>query len=168
VDTSPYVAVIGAGNGSPEEHAAAEEVGRLLGDAGAVLVCGGLGGVMEAASRGAAERGGKSVGILPGETREGGNPHLTVAIATGLGETRNALVVRAADVVIAVGGGFGTLGEIGLALRMGKRVVGLGTWNLDRPGQPDPLIRAATPADAVSSALEGLPGKLPEKPTSGG
>jgi uncharacterized protein (TIGR00725 family) len=165
VDATPYVAVIGAGNGSPEQHAAAEEVGRLLADAGAVLVCGGLGGVMEAASRGATARGGMTVGILPDETRERGNPHLTVAIATGLGETRNALVVRAADVVIAVGGEFGTLGEIGLALKMGKRVVGLGTWSLDRAGQPDPLIRAATPAEAVTSALEGLPRQWPQKQT---
>lgn len=160
----PYVAVIGAGNGSAAEHAAAEEVGRLLADAGAILVCGGLTGVMEAASRGAAARGGTTVGILPGETREGANPYLTVAIATGLGETRNALVVRAADVVIAVGGEFGTLGEIGLALRMDKRVIGLGTWNLDRTGRPDPLIRAASPAEAVTSALEGLSRKGPKKP----
>jgi uncharacterized protein (TIGR00725 family) len=165
VDATPYVAVIGAGNGSPNEHAAAEEVGRLLADAGAVIVCGGLEGVMEAAARGAAAHGGTSVGILPNETREGANPHLTVAIATGLGETRNALVVRAADVVIAVGGEFGTLGEIGLALKMGKRVVGLGTWNLDRPGHPDPLIRAATPAEAVTSALEGLLPKHLKKQT---
>jgi uncharacterized protein (TIGR00725 family) len=120
---------------------------------------------MEAAARGSAANGGTSVGILPTETRGGSNPHLTVAIATGLGETRNALVVRAADVVIAVGGEFGTLGEIGLALAMGKRVVGLGTWNLDRRGRPDPLIRAATPAEAVTWALQGLAPKRPKKQT---
>lgn len=104
---APYVAVIGAGRASPEEAEAAEEVGRALGAAGAVLVCGGLGGVMEAACRRAVGAGGTTVGILPGTRREDGNPWLDVAIPTGLGEARNALVVRAADAVVAVGAGGG-------------------------------------------------------------
>ncbi len=163
-----YIAVIGGGDASADDLAAAEEVGRRLADAGAILVCGGLGGVMEAAARGAASRGGTTVGILPGATREGANAYLSVAIATGLGEARNALVVRSADAVIAVGGEFGTLSEIGLALAMRIRVVGLGTWQLDRTGVPDPLVRAETPAGAVSAALEGLPGPPGEHRRRGG
>jgi uncharacterized protein (TIGR00725 family) len=113
------------------EEGAAELVGRELGSRGVVLVCGGLGGVMEAACRGAKEAGGLTVGILPGLDRSDANPYVDVVIATGLGEARNALVVNAADALIAVGGGYGTLSEIGLALRAGKRVVGLGTWEVE-------------------------------------
>jgi uncharacterized protein (TIGR00725 family) len=113
------------------EEAAAELVGRELGSRGVVLVCGGLGGVMEAACRGAKEGGGLTVGILPGLDRSDANPYVDVVIATGLGEGRNALVVNAADALIAVGGGYGTLSEIGLALRAGKRVVGLGIWEVE-------------------------------------
>jgi uncharacterized protein (TIGR00725 family) len=145
----PYVAVVGAGEASEEEIAAAEEVGRLLAERGAVLVCGGLGGVMEAACRGAKEGGGTTVGILPGHDRAAANAYVDVAIATGLGEARNALVVRAADVLIAVGGGWGTLSEIALALKTGTRVVGLGSWELD--GRP--LEEARDPRDAVDLAL---------------
>ncbi len=151
----PYIAVIGAGHASDDEAAAAEEIGRLLGEAGATLICGGLGGVMDAAARGCEAAGGTSVGILPEEDRAHGSPHLTVRVATGLGEARNAIVARAADAVIAVGGEFGTLSEIAFALKMGKPVVGLGTWSLDLEGLPgDPLQRASTPADAVARALE--------------
>ena len=152
---APYISVIGAGQASEDEAAAAEEIGRLLAEAGAVLVCGGLGGVMDAAARGCEAAGGTSVGVLPGEDRSLSSPHLTVRIATGLGEARNAIVARAADAVIAVGGEFGTLSEIALALKMGKPVVGLGTWNLDLEGLPgDPLQRAADPSEAVAKALE--------------
>jgi uncharacterized protein (TIGR00725 family) len=151
-----YVAVIGAGDvldGSPEAEAA-EAVGRLLAEAGAVVVCGGLGGVMAAACRGATDAGGTTIGILPGSTRADANPWLTVAIATGLGEARNALVVRAVDVLVAVGGGYGTLSEIGLALRTGTPVVGLGTWELARGGTADAGIeRAGSPDEAVRRAL---------------
>jgi uncharacterized protein (TIGR00725 family) len=111
--------------------AAAERVGALVAQRGAVLVCGGLGGVMEAACRGARQEGGTAVGILPGLDRSAANPHVDVALATGLGEARNALVVRAGDALIAVGGGYGTLSEIALALKAGKRVVGLGTWEIE-------------------------------------
>ena len=152
---APYISVIGAGQASEDEAAAAEEIGRLLAEAGALLICGGLGGVMDAAARGCRAAGGTSVGILPGDDRTDGSPHLTVRIATGLGEARNAIVARAADAVIAVGGEFGTLSEIALALKMGKPVVGLGTWTLDLEGLPgDPLQRAADPPEAVAKALE--------------
>jgi len=110
---------------------------------------------MDAAARGCEAAGGTSVGILPGDDRTVSSPHLTVRIATGLGEARNAIVARAADAVIAVGGEFGTLSEIALALKMGKPVVGLGTWTLDLEGLPgDPLQRAADPPEAVARALE--------------
>jgi uncharacterized protein (TIGR00725 family) len=138
---------VGPGEASAAEEAAAEEVGRLLARRGAVVVCGGLGGVMEAACRGARGEGGVAVGILPGLDRGAANPHASVAIATGLGEARNALVVRAADALIAVGGAYGTLSEIALALKAGKPVVGLGTWEIDG------VERADGPESAVEAAL---------------
>ena len=106
-------------------------MGRGLAARGAVVVCGGLGGVMEAACRGAKLAGGHTVGILPGSDRAAANPFVDTAVPTGLGEARNALVVRAADALIAVGGGYGTLSEIALALKAGKRVVGLDSWDID-------------------------------------
>jgi uncharacterized protein (TIGR00725 family) len=115
-----------------------------------VLVCGGLGGVMEAACRGAKEAGGTTVGILPGSDRSDANPHVDVAVSTGLGEARNALVVRAADALIAIGGGYGTLSEVALALRAGKRVVGLGTWDVEG------VEMAGSPEAAVAAVLRDL------------
>jgi len=152
---TPWVAVIGPGrDASAEELALAEEVGAAVAGAGAVLVCGGLGGVMEAACRGARSRGGETVGLLPGEDREAANGWVRVAIPTGLGEGRNVLVVRAADCVVAVGGGWGTLAEIALALRAGLPVVGLGTWELARGGEPVAgVVAAADPREAVAEAL---------------
>jgi uncharacterized protein (TIGR00725 family) len=144
------VAVIGPGDGAAaEELEAAERIGRLLAEAGAVVVCGGLGGVMEAACRGAKEGGGTTVGVLPGRDRAAANQYVDVAIATGLGEARNALVVRAADVLIAVGGGYGTLSEIALALKGGTPVVGIGSWEL--AGRP--LTEARDAREAVELAL---------------
>jgi uncharacterized protein (TIGR00725 family) len=125
----------------------AEEVGRLLARRGAVVVCGGLGGVMEAACRGARSEGGTAVGILPGLNRGAANPFVSVAVPTGLGEARNALVVRAADALIAVGGAYGTLSEIALALKAGKPVIGLGTWEIDG------VERVEGPEAAVKMAL---------------
>ncbi len=148
-----YVAVVGPSAATPAEHALGEEIGRLIAEAGAVLVCGGLGGLMEAAASGCARAGGRSVGILPGE-RADANPYVAVAVATGLGEARNAIVVRTADVVIAVSGEFGTLSEIALALKMGRPVVGLDTWELSKAGAPiGAIVRASTPAEAVAKAL---------------
>jgi hypothetical protein len=133
----------------------AEEVGRAIAEAGAVLVCGGLGGVMEAACRGARAGGGLTVGILPGRDRAEANRHVDIAIPTGMGEARNALVVRAADAVVAVDGEYGTLSEIALALQAGIPVVGLDTWELGRHGQVvDAVVRAEEPALAVQRALE--------------
>lgn len=151
---TPYVAVCGAGVGDAALLRDAETVGRELGKAGAVVVCGGLGGVMEAACRGAQGAGGVTVGLLPGLEREGGNPHLSVAIPTGMGELRNGLIVRACDALIAVGGGFGTLSEIALALKVGRPVVGLGTWGLERDGETvEAFERAADAVAAVARAL---------------
>jgi len=150
-----YMAVIGAGVASPDEERAAEAVGRLLAEAGCHLVCGGLGGVMAAACRGAKQAGGRTIGILPGDTRQDANPWVDVAIPTGMGEARNLLVVRASDAVIAIGGEFGTLSEIALALKLGRPVVGLTTWTITSEGlSVDPILRAATPEDAVRLALE--------------
>jgi uncharacterized protein (TIGR00725 family) len=137
------VAVVGSGEASPEELSMAEDVGRLVAQRGGVLVCGGLGGVMDAACRGARAQGGTTIGILPGLDRSAANPHVDVAIPTGLGEARNALVVRAADVLIAVGGAYGTLSEIALALGAGKRVIGLDTWDID----------GVTPVQSAEAAL---------------
>lgn len=147
-----YVAVVGPGEAGPQELGQAEEVGRLLAQAGATLVSGGLGGVMAAACRGASGAGGLTVGLLPGADRAAANPHVTVALATGLGELRNGLVVRAADVLIAVGGAGrspGTLSEIALALRSGKRVIGLGTWEIEGVERADSPRAAAERALAV-------------------
>ena len=148
MDGQPYVAVIGPSEATVEEAARAETLGRLLAERGAVVVCGGLGGVMEAVARGASGGGGLVLGILPGGHREDANEHVTVALTTGMGEMRNALVVRAADAVIAVGGAYGTLSEIAFALRTGVPVVGIGTWELDD------VIDAPDEHAAVDLALE--------------
>ncbi|MGH2729145.1 MAG: TIGR00725 family protein [Actinomycetota bacterium] len=149
-----YVAVVGAGEPDAHTAALAEDVGRALGERGAVLVCGGLGGVMEAACKGAKAAGGTTVGILPGNSRAGANAYLDVAIPTGMGEMRNALIVRAADAVIAVAGEFGTLSEIALALLIGTPVVGLDTWELSKKGEPvDAFTRADSPEEAVDEAM---------------
>jgi uncharacterized protein (TIGR00725 family) len=154
VSRPAYVAVCGSGTASADELRAAERVGELLAVAGAVVVCGGLGGVMDAAARGCEGAGGTSIGLLPGADRSGASPHLTAAVPTGTGEARNALVVRAADAVIAVGGEFGTLSEIGLALKMDVPVIGLGTWSFRREGlERDPVARAGSPEEAVDLAL---------------
>jgi uncharacterized protein (TIGR00725 family) len=157
VSRGPYVAVVGGGVASGEDLVAAEEVGRGLAAAGAVVVTGGLGGVMEAASRGAASSGGLVVGVLPGVDRAAANRWVGVALPTGLGEGRNLVVVRSADVVVAVGGEWGTLSEIALALKAGTPVVGLGTWELVRGGRRDDSITVANdPADAVRLALAAV------------
>ena len=155
-----YVAVCGPGVADEREIAWAEDVGRLLAREGAVVVCGGLGGVMEAAARGASAEGGTSIGILPGPHRTGQAEGLSYSIPTGMGEARNALVVRAADAVIAVAGEYGTLSEIALALKIGVPVVGLGTWDLAKDGRPVPAFPAAEdPADAVRMALAAATGR---------
>ncbi len=143
------VAVIGGSRPGRQALETAFEVGRLIARAGAIVVCGGLGGVMEAASRGAREEGGFVVGILPGAAMTDANPWVDLPIATGLGYTRNALVILNADAVVAVDGEYGTLSEIAYGKIHGKRVVGLGTWEV-KGVEP-----AATPEEAVRMALEG-------------
>ena len=129
-----HVAVSGGGDAGDAACRLAEEVGGELARRGAVVVTGGLGGAMAAACKGAKGAGGSTIGILPTDVRADANQWVDVAVPTGMGEARNALVVRAADAVVAVAGGFGTLSEIALALRLGKPVIGLGTWELAQGG----------------------------------
>jgi uncharacterized protein (TIGR00725 family) len=155
--TTPYVAVVGAGVAGPQVARDAEEVGRLLAERGAVLLCGGLTGVMEAACRGAKSAGGTTIGILPGPRRLDANEWVDIAIATDLGEMRNALIVRAVDVVIAIAGEFGTLSEVALALKTGTPVVGLHTWQLAKSGSAVEAFRSARSAgEAVEHAFQLL------------
>jgi uncharacterized protein (TIGR00725 family) len=143
------VTVIGTGRSEPATDAAAEDVGMRLARAGAVVVCGGLGGVMAAACRGARAAGGRTVGILPGTAVEDANPWVDLALPTGLGEARNLLVVRTGRAVIAVGGGFGTLSELAFARKLDVPVFGLDTWRLPNDG----VAHVDTPEDAVRRAL---------------
>ncbi|MBA2751264.1 MAG: TIGR00725 family protein [Actinobacteria bacterium] len=145
-----YVAVVGTGEATPAVEVEAEAVGRLLAERGVVVVCGGLGGVMAAACRGAKAAGGVTVGILPGADRRGANRWVDVSVATGMGEARNAVVVRTADAVLAVAGGYGTLSEIALALRMGRPVVTLGSWDIEG------VQEGEDPHDAVEKVLDAL------------
>ena len=150
----PYIAVCGAGEASDDEAAWAEEIGRRLAEAGAIVVCGGLSGVMDAAARGASSAGGLAVGLLPNSDRDGASRHLSVALPLGMGEARNALLVRVADAVVAVGGGWGTLSEIAVAMKMGTRVVALQTWDISHEGAGvGGPIRVSTPEEAVAAAL---------------
>ncbi len=127
---SLYISVIGGGSCGATEYALAEEVGRLVAKEGATLVCGGLAGVMEAAARGAKEAGGTTIGILPGHERTPANPYLDHVLTTGMGHARNLAVVSSGDAVVAIGGGYGTLSEIGLAAKIGRPVVILAGWQL--------------------------------------
>ncbi len=150
-----HVAVVGAGECDPATAKLAEQVGELLARAGAVVVCGGMSGVMEAVCRGAKRAGGTTLGILPTSSRADANAWVDVAVPTGMGEMRNALVVRSADALIAIGGEFGTLSEIAFALKIGKPVVGLDTWELSKRGRPaEAIVRCADAAEAVRKALE--------------
>ncbi len=155
INKKVFIAVIGGAQASKRELGLAEEVGRELAQKGAALLCGGLGGVMEAACRGAASEGGVTIGILPGERRSSANKYVQFPIVTGIGYARNIAVVKSAQVVIAVDGNYGTLSEIGHALQSAIPVVGLGTWSLLKNGKPDSaIIPAQTAAEAVEKALE--------------
>ena len=148
------MAVVGSASCDNEIGSLARQVGREIARRGAVLICGGRGGVMEAACAGAKEVGGLTVGVLPGRDRREANRYVDVPIATGLGEARNAIVVGTSDAVVALSGGYGTLSEIGLALKMGRPVVGLGTWELRHHGRAVAgVVQALTPAEAVELAL---------------
>ncbi len=161
-NANPTIGVIGGAHASPETLATAYETGKYIANNNAVLVCGGLGGVMEAASRGASENGGVVVGIIPGTDKSAANPYVRIVIPSGMGYARNTLVVNAADVLIAFPGAFGTLSEIGFALNAGKTVIYLpGAWNLQKIGPVDAsLYKEAFDAHgAVGLALDALRGR---------
>jgi len=153
-DRRKFITVIGGGQCSPLEARLAEEVGRELARRGAALVCGGLGGVMEAACRGASSEGGITIGILPGDSQHAANLYVEIPIVTGTGYARNLAVVKSGQAVIAVGGSYGTLSEISHALQSGIPVIGLNTWSLSRDGkQDDSIIPAQSAVEAVDKAL---------------
>lgn len=162
-----YIGVVGPSAASDDELVSAERIGALLARRGAIVVCGGHGGVMEAVSKGAALNGGQTIGLLPGTERAAGNPYLTIALPTGLGELRNGLIVRAVDAVIAVGGSWGTLSEVALAVRTGKPVVALGGWRMERiapgPGRASrsPQQPSELPEPSGTPGLSELPGPVP-------
>ncbi|MFQ5944541.1 MAG: TIGR00725 family protein [Anaerolineales bacterium] len=148
------VSVIGPAKCSKRQAELAEQVGIAIAERDAVLVCGGRGGVMEAACRGAATAGGITVGILPGSDPGQGNRFLTIALPTGLGEARNVLIASAGDAVIAIGGAVGTLSEIAFALKAGRRVIGLETWTATAPNESTlEIVNASSAEEAVDLAL---------------
>jgi uncharacterized protein (TIGR00725 family) len=148
------IAVIGDSSCSRQEARLAESVGKLLAQRGATVVCGGLGGVMEAACRGAKSKGGMTVGILPGQDSSTANQWVDIPVVTGIGEARNVAVAKSAQAVIAVCGGYGTLSEIAYALKSGIPVVGLNTWSLSRGGrEDDSIVRVHSAAEAVDAAI---------------
>jgi uncharacterized protein (TIGR00725 family) len=155
----PHIGVIGEGSCSRPTAALARRVGAAVARAGAVLFCGGRGGVMAAAARGAGEAGGVVVGILPGFQRGDANRWVTIPVVTGMDQARNVILVRSCDAVIAVGGRYGTLSEIAIALKIGRPVIGLGTWRLRLPGGGRaPIVRAISPEAAVTRALRAARG----------
>jgi hypothetical protein len=143
------IGVIGAGQCSKEIEQLAEEVGKEIARNKATLVCGGLGGVMEASAKGAKQEGGNTVGILPGVSFEDANPFIDIPIVTGLSHARNVLVVRSSHALIAIEGGYGTLSEIAIALKIGKPVVGLRTWKIS-----EEIVTVETPQEAVKKAID--------------
>lgn len=152
-----YIGVIGAGQCSSEHYETAFTAGRLIAESGAVVVCGGLGGVMEAVSKGADMAGGTVIGILPGIDRKDANPHLTISIPTGSGDMRNALVVRSSDGILAIGGKYGTLSEISYSLIWHKPVACLNSWDLTEPdGARTPLRHFNEPATAIEWLMKQI------------
>ena len=149
-----FIGVIGGSEVKPQVARLAEEVGREIARRGAVLICGGLGGVMEAACKGASEAGGLTIGILPGNNRREANPYVQIPIMTGIGYARNAVVVKSCHAIIAIDGSYGTLTEIGYALQSGIPVIGLNTWGLSIDDKQDKsIIPAKNPKDAVDKAI---------------
>jgi uncharacterized protein (TIGR00725 family) len=153
MEKKKIIGLIGAGVADERTLANAEAVGRLIAKRGALLVCGGLGGVMEAAARGANAEGGTVIGILPQNEKNEANPYIDIPIATGFGEGRNVVIVRTADALVAIGGEYGTLSEIAFALTMGKPVIGLNTWDIQG------VIKVEHEADAVRKALGDISGE---------
>jgi uncharacterized protein (TIGR00725 family) len=153
LDRTFYVVVVGSGEATGELYDLAREVGRLVASRGGIVVCGGLSGVMEAAARGATEEGGVAIGILPDEDRGRANPYLSYSVVTGMGQARNLTVVCSGDVVVAVGGEYGTLSEIGLALKIGRPGMALKSWELGGH-----VVVVASPEEAVERAFETVRG----------
>lgn len=151
-----YVSILGGGRCTAQQYQIAQETGRLLAELGAVVVCGGLGGVMEAAARGAHEAGGVCVGVLPGYDRAPANPHVDYVITTGMGHGRNVIVAASGDAVIAIGGEYGTLSEIGLAGKIGRPVIVLDGWRVTRDEGTPGLWYASTPNEAVALLRQAL------------
>jgi len=137
----PIIAVIGGSECSKKVEQISHKIGKIVAKVGAILVCGGLGGVMKAACAGAKSGGGATIGILPGENKQGANPFVDIALPTGIGYNRNVLVVKSADIVVAIDGKYGTLSEIAFALLAKKPVIGVGTWGISG------IIKAKTPGD---------------------
>lgn len=149
-----FIGVIGGSEVPPQVAALAEEVGREISRRGAVLVCGGMAGVMEAACKGASDEGGLTIGILPGESRTMANPYVKIPIVTGIGYARNVAVVRTSQAVIAIDGSYGTLTEIGYALQAGIPVIGLETWAISIDGKTDDnIIVVKSAKEAVDRAM---------------
>lgn len=151
VSRKPFIGVIGAGQCTSEINTIASELGQEIARSGAVLVCGGLGGVMLAASKGARSEGGVTIGVIPGDIKEDANEYIVYPICTGMGQARNLVIINTADVLIAVAGKYGTLSEIGFALKSGKPVVSLGSWEID-----DSIVRAENAKEAVKLALQAI------------
>lgn len=152
----PIIAVVGGSTVSTEVYQTAREVGRSVAEAGALLITGGLGGVMEAASQGAKEKGGTVIGILPGLSHQDANPYVNIPIVTGLGDGRNMLIVQTAQAVIALPGEYGTLSEIALALKIGRPVVSLESWEISSD-----ILKAQTPREAVEKAMKMIDSRRP-------
>ena len=151
IEPLTVIGVIGAGACDERTGAIAERVGALIAQRGAALVCGGLGGVMEAAARGACDKGGLTIGILPGASRDQRNPHIKLPVVTGLGHARNVIIAHTAQGLIAIAGEYGTLSEVAIALKLGKPVVSLNGWS-DIKG----VIPASTPEEAVETVFESI------------
>ena len=152
-----FIGVIGGSEVTSPVVKLAEEVGREIARRGATLVCGGLGGVMEAACKGASEEGGSTVGILPGDSRRAANPYVQIPIVTGIGHARNVAVVKSSQAIIAIDGSYGTLAEIGHALQSGIPVIGLGTWEIAIDGKTDKSINIVkTAKEAVDTAFSKI------------
>ncbi len=148
-----YIGVIGSSECDQETEKNAYEVGRQIALKEAILICGGYGGVMNSAAKGAKDNGGLTVGILSGETRKGASPYLDISLPTDMGQARNAIIAASSDSLIAIGGEFGTLSEIGLALKMGKKVIGINTWEvLKKNTICSDIIYVKTPFEAVDLA----------------
>jgi len=145
---STIIGVIGTSEASTEEYQTAEEVGREIARKKGILVCGGLGGVMEASCRGAKSEGGLTIGIIPGSSKKEANPYVDIPIVTGISEARNIIVVRSSNAIIAIGGSFGTLSEIAFALKLEIPVVGINTWEVSTN-----IKKATTPKEAVDLAF---------------